>query len=420
MRKGFLIAVVLLIASGLAFAGGRAEQAPTNRVTIEVLSWRFDPDSAMWQAMVEAFNAKHPNIQVNKQMIPQGEMERQVTTMLRSPQGIDVVWTDSGRNRAFAERGLLENLGPWFERSGIDLMNDYFAQSINDHMWDGQILGWPSVPMSNLVFINKDLFDAAGIPYPSNDWTIEEFVETARALTNPAQNIFGFGQRPWMGTFDLAFIRAFGGNFFTPDGRSSALLEPGTIQAYELLQRLMFTYRASPPLGEAIGFEAGRVAMNWSGSWDIAGTEGNDPKWPFRWGVVMPPRGPYGQFPIVISNAWAMVSQSRRKDAAWQFMSFWQGEEGQRLLASFGEFPALQSVARIAAWTHMSEMDRATMWRSFDEGIARNTDHPGWVVAEQQIFFPIRQRIFLGNENVRTVLTEAAAEINQHLRQIGF
>ncbi len=420
MRKLISVVTVICVAVPIVFAAGGAEEAAEDEVTIEVLSWRFDPDEELWNAMIEAFNEVHPNIRVNKQMIPQGEMEQQVTTMLRSPQGIDVVWTDSGRNRAFAERGLLEDLGPWFERDGIDLMNEYFARSINDHMWDGAVLGWPSVPMSYLIFYNRDLFDAAGVAYPSNDWTIEEFVETALAVTDTDRNIYGFGQRIWMGTYDLAFIRAYGGDFFTSDGERSALTHPGTVAAYELLQALIHDYGASPPLGEEIGFEAGRVAMNWSGSWDIAGTEGADPKWNFDWGVVLPPRGPEGQYPIVISNAWAMINRSERKDAAWEFMKFWQGADGQRILSQFGEFPALQAVARETAWPHMTAEDRDTMWRSFDEAIARSTDHPGWVRAEQQIFTPYRERMFLGREDVRTVLGEAAREIDEYLVDIGF
>src|SRR5699024_4712817 len=43
--------------------------------------------------------------------------------------------------------------------------------------------GLPWTLAYNIMYYNKDMFDEAGIDYPSNDWTLEDFNETAKELT---------------------------------------------------------------------------------------------------------------------------------------------------------------------------------------------------------------------------------------------
>ena len=41
----------------------------------------------------------------------------------------------------------------------------------------------PFALVNTVLYFNKDMFDAAGIAYPTDDWTWEEFREAAKKLT---------------------------------------------------------------------------------------------------------------------------------------------------------------------------------------------------------------------------------------------
>ncbi len=68
---------------------------------------------------------------------------------------------------------------------------------------------------------NQDLFDAAGVEYPKEDWTVDDFLATAKKLTIPGKQ---WGYSGYYGnTFDLgneigiALVGGWGGNVFTDD-----------------------------------------------------------------------------------------------------------------------------------------------------------------------------------------------------------
>ncbi len=56
---------------------------------------------------------------------------------------------------------------------------------------DDQVIGLPAVVDNLGLIYNTDLFDAAGVAYPTDDWTWEDFRVAAAALTDPSRNQFG-------------------------------------------------------------------------------------------------------------------------------------------------------------------------------------------------------------------------------------
>lgn len=54
-------------------------------------------------------------------------------------------------------------------------------------------IGFPAIVDNLSLIYNPDLFDAAGIEYPNEDWSWDDFREAAAALTDPAKNQYGYG-----------------------------------------------------------------------------------------------------------------------------------------------------------------------------------------------------------------------------------
>src|SRR2546422_2434773 len=74
-----------------------------------------------------------------------------------------------------------------------------------------------------MVVYNRDLLDRAAIPYPTDDWTWDDFLRTAQLLTRDRDGDGRIDQ--WGAAFDrrpsfwLPWIWAGGGDVLCPDGR---------------------------------------------------------------------------------------------------------------------------------------------------------------------------------------------------------
>lgn len=416
MKK--LLSLLLLMVMAGAFTLTPAVCAEKDQITI--LTWRYQEADPLWKGIVKNFNSEYPDIKLNLVSIADNNyMEQKASAMIAGNIPLDVVWTDSSVTQALGKAGILEPLNSYFKRDHINLKK-YFIASLNDASWKGKIVGWPAVPMVYLIFYNKDLFDKASVGYPSNDWTINEFLQKAKELTNKSQQQYGYNIRPWIGTHDLSYIYAYGGRWFSRTKKEGAVTDPGTEKAYQFIQDLIIKYKVSPTPSTAgqqagISFESGKIAMNWSGTWDIRGTETTPSKWGFKWGVVLPPKGPNGQYPIVISNNWSIVSRSKKKELAWKFLKWWNGDKNQIYLAKQGEFPANIVVAKKYAFIHMNPGDRDTVFKAASIGVSRPTDSPVWARTERESR-AFRERILLGG-NVEEVLKEMENNINNIIKE---
>jgi multiple sugar transport system substrate-binding protein len=394
-------------------------------VEISVLSWRYDPESEEWKKVVSAFNEEFPNIKVKGIMAPSGEIVQKVTSMIAGGQPVDVLFTDSTRNNLFASKGLLEDIEPYLENSDINLEEDYYVKSLNDHKYKGKLYGLPILNMSYFMYYNKDLLDAAGVEYPTNDWTIDEFLTKAQKLTNLDKNQYGYNLRPWVGTHFLGWSFANEGEYFTKDGKESLVNSKENVETMQFLKDLIYKHKVAPiPKADAasqaggVAFESGNLAMNWSGSWDIKGTELNPSKWNFKWGVVMPPKGPNGSFPIVISNAWGISSKSKNKDAAWKFVNWFMGDEAQKLLAEYGEFPSKKSIAQEFAFTHLDEETRKTVFMTTEEGVARPTEYEAMPRSEAVFGAKMEAILSSKDSDLEKLMDDAKIELDQLMKDI--
>src|SRR5215207_8361400 len=84
---------------------------------------------------------------------------------------------------AMVSRNGLEDIMPYVEGDSPLDLSIYFEPVLNVGRRGDSLYGIPKDWTSRAVFYNKALFDAAGIPHPTNEWTMDEFLEIAKALT---------------------------------------------------------------------------------------------------------------------------------------------------------------------------------------------------------------------------------------------
>jgi multiple sugar transport system substrate-binding protein len=204
------------------------------------------------------------------------------------------------------------------------------------------------------------LFDAAGLAYPSNDWTQTDFLEKARALTldldddDDRIDQYGAGISPNL--FRLApFIWQNGGELVDDPVNPTRLVldRPEALAAFQWFVDLQVAEHVVPDaLAESAEtsesrFLNGRLAMYFNSR---RGVPMYRTITGFAWDVAPLPRGSQAAG-ILHSDAYCMAATTKDKAAAWKFIEFANSVAGQTIVAASGRtVPSLLAVAESPAF----------------------------------------------------------------------
>ena len=342
------IPVLLLFILAACSPGGAAEEARTEApaaaqpaaegevVQLVYQDWRTDWFPGMAQRMLAEFHALHPNIRVFYTPDPE-DVPGEMPGIFQAGTAPDVVSGCCDFFPARAQAGYLLDLRPYVARDlPADLIAEWDeAQYKSFFTTDGAQYALPKYHGSLAVYFNKDMFDAAGIPYPTRDWTYDDYLAAMRALTRDSN---GDGATDvWGSTFDPIYdrvqihVNAFGGHYANPaDPTDCVLDEPPAVAALDWLRAriqqdgVMATPLALNKLETRRAFWEGRVAMVEDGSWalkDILANAG------FRVGVAPFPVGPEGRATLATTDGFAISATTAHPAEAWELLKFLIGKE---------------------------------------------------------------------------------------------
>lgn len=195
---------------------------------------------------------------------------------------------------------------------------------------------------------NKDLFDAAGLEYPTADWTWDDLKAAAAALTDRDAGIIGLVTPPELPRF-LPFLYQAGGALFDEDG-NYVFDSDAAREALEFYISFGAEGIGGPPSvvdsgwgGEAFG--KGVAAMAMEGNWVINFLLQNYPE--LNWGVAELPAGPGGRATMAFTVCYGVGADNPFPEESWQLVNFLTGELGQQRAAevSFGPMPSRDSAS---------------------------------------------------------------------------
>jgi ABC-type glycerol-3-phosphate transport system substrate-binding protein len=209
---------------------------------------------------------------------------------------------------------------------------------------DGKYFGLPSSLYYLVMYFNKDLFDKAGVPYPSQDWnnawTFEQTADAAKQLTQGegGNKTFGFAAGPYMGYMGM-YSKANGGTGVYNADHSCALTEPAAIEVYKWFDTLLRVDKSMPtPQDQAVigGFDlfkAGRIGMFVDGNWfQPPMNEINN----FKVGIAALPRGKGDAFTTMFVNNWFISKGTKNPEAAIAALDALFSKESWEALAEQG------------------------------------------------------------------------------------
>jgi multiple sugar transport system substrate-binding protein len=276
------------------------------------------------------------------------------------------------RYGAFAANGLLEPLEPYLIESDLIQPEDFFPIAIDAFTWDGVITCLPQNISSLVVYYNQDMFDAANLPYPADDWMWDDFVETAVALTQDFDgdatiDQYGVGIEPSL--YRLApFVWQNGGPIVNSEEFPARLTitRPPAQAALQWFVDLRQVHGVVPDRVEEAAqdsesrFVAGTTAMFLNSR---RGTPTYREIENFVWDVAPLPRNQEAAG-VLHSDAYCMSSTTTNKDAAWTFIEFANSFEGQTIIAGSGRtVPSLMAVAESDAFLNPDQLpSRSRVW----------------------------------------------------------
>jgi multiple sugar transport system substrate-binding protein len=362
----FFLLPLLFVLSGCAQRG--VQPAPVSFMVFG------DPaERAAYVELVEAFHEQHPEVRVTLRHVPSPRDYRtRLATEFAAGSPPDVTLMNYRRYAAFAASDLLEPLGPYLEQSELLAADDFYQVALQAFVWQGEVMCIPQNISSLVVYYNEDLFDAAGVPYPADDWDWAAFVETARALTRDlngdgAVDQYGLGVEPslyrlspfvWQNDAPLV------DNVQQPSRLT--LTRPPSLQALQWFVDLRQVHGVAPGRVEETSqdsesrFIAGTTAMFLNSR---RGTPTYRQIDSFSWDVAPLPRQKQAAG-ILHSDAYCLSATTAEIEAAWTFIEYANSPEGQTVIARSGRtVPSLKAVAESEAFLDSRQPpSRARIW----------------------------------------------------------
>jgi multiple sugar transport system substrate-binding protein len=318
-----------LLVVGLAACssnGGDSDE----KVSLRFAGWD-QPQEPIMQELIVAFEKENPNISVTYENTAFASYSQKMQVQASAGDAPDVFWVTAANHILYASEGLTANIDEMLEKDDMDLSN-YSDASIAQVTYDGSVYGFPRSGATSELWYNKELFDAAGVEYPTDEWDWEDMQEAAAQLTDPAAGVWGMGALLDGTQSYLNTIPAAGGSVLSEDGKSSNFSNPKTCAGVAIWHDMiddgvMPTYSQmleSPPSGQ---FQSGKMAMLWAGAW-YTGVFAQNPEIAEKIDVAPLPKGPEGRVALLTANAYAMYADSKHPEAAWKFLSFIGSPEG--------------------------------------------------------------------------------------------
>ncbi len=307
------------------------------------LRWRTRPDN---QAEIDVYQAASDEIDaawdgVTLQYEPGGSetasYQDVLITELTGGTAPDVFWIPGTDVARFAKLGLILNLNDLAAQSEGFSIEDFYPQ-IMEHLTyslDGSdtLWGLPRDASAFAIYYNEDLFDEAGLDYPAEGWTWEDFRAAGEEITALGGDIKGFGMSNWWGPYGY-FINAAGSSFFNEDYTGCGLANENTVTGLDFMASL-YNDGLAVPYGEDPEpvFLAGNVGMFMNGRWATPGVVANAT---FGWNVAELPVGPGGPSNWLFWGAYVVNANTEHPQEAWELVMKLTSPEIQGKIAGLG------------------------------------------------------------------------------------
>ena len=334
------LTAALLVLPGLVFANGGQEKQTSEEKLVTVFTSSKAMADNTWKLRNDAFE-KETGIKVDLQLVPGAEEEFYDKTDIAIMGGdtTDCIRLTNPLNIArYVGAGFLMPLDDLLKKTGSDPQK-VFGKYLKKH--DGKLLYLPYEQSIHSVYYHKKIFDEAGVPYPKTPWTWDDYIATAKKLTNKGKGIYGsYFVQDWEYYYYM-IARQRNISAYKADG-SSNYDNPAFQEAMKFMYDLGETHKVQPTFKEyranKYGWDTwaatGKFGMICIGSW-FTGLLTDEVTYPrdWNWGIVeTPAAGPSGKNNLMAGGVWAVLKKAKHPLNAARYSAYvsenWYKEGG--------------------------------------------------------------------------------------------
>ncbi|MBW7886149.1 MAG: ABC transporter substrate-binding protein [Caldilineaceae bacterium] len=377
-------------------------------------------DRPVMEENVRVFDETYPNISVNMDIQPWDSILPKLLPSMRSGSDPDVVSLDAALIPQYVKAGVLTPVDDLWAADGIDPAK--FSDGVIKGMTvGGQQYGAPIIYFTTLLYMNNDLFTAAGLPATCPQ-TWEEWENALLTLTvdengdgTPEQYGMSWGDHGAVSIWP-SLVWSNGGDFVNADATQSMLDDPKTIEAVQkwgdhISKDKILALGLSGVEADNL-FATSKAAMTVSGPWVSTGF--TDAGVNFQ--ICQMPEGPGGRFTQGNGVYFVVNGNTQAKEAVYELMKFWQGDWAQINWSSKTGFaPTRLDLADDPEVTSNPNV------KAFADSLAFARTYLGGVTEfskiNDEIITPAILEVARGNKTAEEALTAAAAEMNEILAE---
>lgn len=350
MKKLAIASLVILMLGTLVFAAGAKESGP-KKLTLAL--WDEYQKPAI-QKIVDQYNASQQNVRVEIELTPWGSYWTKLDAAAGSGEAPDVFWMNTYLPK-YVEGDILFPLDDLIKRDNID-MTSYVEATVEMSGYKGEQWGMPKGLDSVAVALNLDIFKKYGVTPPQSGWTWSDMVSTAKQLRAAIEKAGG-DEYPILMELDpqpshFNFVFQTGGYVINEDFTKSGYNLPETTLAFQRVVDLLNDKLLAPyvVLSDTNGtdlFLSEKGAMLFVGSWKSAVLENSSIAKKGNCKLVTMPSQEAGNTSVLGGLSYVISKFTKDKDAAWDFVKFITGPQGNTIQAEEGiDIPALKSAQK--------------------------------------------------------------------------
>lgn len=322
-------------------------------------------NEATLDSMYQAFHEQNPNITVDIETIAMDDYFTTLQTRIAGGTAPDCFEMNIENFAAYASKGILADMSD-ADASGLN------QTALSAFQYDGKQYALPENFSTVILVYNKDLFDQAGIDYPTSSWTREDVDKAAEAIRALGDDIYGIYQPVTYNEF-YKVAAQYGGSLVSADGKTFTINSEENIKALQsMVDRVQKTN--VQPTEEQMGgmgdwdlFESGRLGMIPTGTWCFnTFTDACD----FDWDICVEP-GQTQKATHFFANALVVNNDASdaAKEAAKKWLSFLasSNEAAKIRLEAGWDLPAINDMDALSGYLDITPPEnREAVFESLD------------------------------------------------------
>ena len=416
MRKMMKKAIALSLIATMSMSAATIVHAE-DEVTLRVLNWGNTDEEKIANDAIARFNEENPNVKVEQTCVPVeswSDFIQKWITMCTSGEAPDVISLGLEAVNMAVSNDLLVPLDDIItDDEELTAKKDQYAPSLLEGFTvNDSLYGLPNGTQTMVVYYNKHMFDEAGLEYPQDGWTWDQFRETAEKLTK--DGVYGFcfpctyfQLTPWWSTNNAALVGE--------DGETPTVNSEGIVEAVDFLNGMYKDGICPEPISSDgyTMFANNQVAMVGAGRWVLntwqdAGLT-NDDFDCVQWPVKEKDGSVYG------GSAWCIGSTTEHQDLAIELLKEMVSDETLTAVAAGGQqVPPTEALATSTDIMRTCPDNIMGIWKAVT--IADPIAAPSYFGDLEQTFLRELEEVFSGAKEPQAAMDDAQAQVQSAIQ----